>query len=261
MNHAPRCVLEEAATGARLQLDPEDALHLTRALRLGHGAPLEVLDGRGRAYEARLQLGSKQEGPKHAAFAEIGALTRHAPAPGEPGAPLPRIEVWAPLPKGPRAADCVARLAQLGVALWQPIITELTEAEARADGEGRREKLQRTARETLKQSGSLHALLVHPALPFSALPLDAPDPKAAAHATFAGLQVLLDPYSPSKLSHCLQTRPTAIRLWAGPEAGLTADECNVLDTLGYQRACIAPYVLRIETALEAAAAISIEHCR
>lgn len=252
MNHAPRCVLEEAVTGARLQLDPDDALHVTRAMRLGHGAPLEVLDGRGRAYEAHLLLGSKQAGPKHAVFAEIGAQTRHAPAPGEPGAPLPRIEVWAPLPKGPRAADCVARLAQLGVALWQPIITELTEAEARADGEGRREKLQRTARETLKQSGSLHALAIHAALPL-----------AATHAAFAGLQVLLDPYSPAKLSHCLQGQTSAqglwaIRLWAGPEAGFTSSECELLDSFNCQRACIAPYVLRIETALEAAAAIAIE---
>jgi 16S rRNA U1498 N3-methylase RsmE len=112
--------------------------------------------------------------------------------------------------------------------------------------------LQRTARETLKQSGSLHALAIHAALPL-----------AATHAAFAGLQVRLDPYSPAKLSHCLQAQPStgglwAIRLWAGPEAGFTSSECELLDSFGCQRACIAPYVLRIETALEAAAAIAIE---
>ena len=42
------------------------------------------------------------------------------------------------------------------------------------------------------------------------------------------------------------------------EAGFTSIECELLDSFGCQRACIAPYVLRIETALEAAAAIAIE---
>ena len=249
MNHSPRVVLHQPAAGQRQSLADEDALHLTKALRLEAGAELEVLDGQGAAWAARLVL------ERRGAGVEIGELLRTEAVPGSADANLPRIEIWAPLPKGPRAQDCVARLAQLGVAVWQPIITRHTEAEARADGEGRREKLERVARETLKQSGGLHALQLLPAV-------------GLEQARWKGEQAfLLDPYAKTGLSTAiglrLEGKPKqlanhTVQLIAGPEAGFAAEELEALKRAGAMPVRLSTHVLRIETALEAAAAITAE---
>lgn len=255
MNHAPRVVLPEAAARGRIELDNEDTLHLTKALRLGAGAEVEVLDGRGAAWRGVLSL------DRRSAWVEVVELLRTEAAPGTADAVLPRIEVWAPLPKGPRAQDCLARLTQLGIAVWQPLVTRHTEAEARADGDGRREKLERTARESLKQCGRLHAVEVRTAL--------ALEHALAPEQTFwrDRTAFLLSPGAPTSLSTALglrfEGRPkplhqNTLQLFAGPEAGFASDEVEALTAAGAISVRLSPHVLRIETALEAAAAIASE---
>lgn len=249
MKHAPRVVSSGAAAGQRIPLDAEDVLHLTKTLRLDSEAELEVLDGQGTAWKARLVL------ERRAAWAEVDTLLRTEAAPGTQDAILPRIEIWAPLPKGPRAHDCVARLAQLGVALWQPLVTRHTEAEARADGEGRREKLERVAREAQKQCGSLHTLQILPALPIEQARWEPErvfllDPSAKTSlSTYIGLRL---EGKPKSLPH------NVLQLIAGPEAGLTVEETDALRQAGAQPVRVSPHVLRIETAIESAAAIAAE---
>lgn len=282
MDHPPRLVLDEARPGTRLALDPEDIQHLVKALRLSSGAALEVLDGHGHAYSGILAL------ERRGATVVVGSLLRQAPEPGTLGSVLPRVEAWAPFPKGTRAADAVGRLAQLGVAAWQGLITVHTEAEARHDGEGRRGKLAKVAREALKQCGGLHALEIRPAIDLADALRDgaatstaetepklqirteshlkgATDNQSAVQPIY---NIVLAPDAPQWLSTLLQGLPRSrlengpeacLRLWAGPEAGFSAAETVALRARGFAFARISPQVLRIETALEAAAAIVLEH--
>lgn len=282
MDHPPRLVLDEARPGMRLALDSEDIQHLVKVLRLSTGAALEVLDGRGRAYDATLEL------ERRGATVAIGGVLREAPAPGMHGAILPRVEAWAPWPKGNRAADAVGRLAQLGVAAWQPLVTLHTESEARHDGEGRRQKLGKVAREALKQCGGLHALEVRPAIGMAEALLSTATssaheaqaelrpastrqdgaPPSGQSAQLATCDFVLDPSAPQWLSTELramqrpadsEARPTCFRLWAGPEAGFNPAELDALRGMGFALVRVSELVLRIETALEAASAIVLEH--
>lgn len=309
MDHLPRIVLAQACSGLRLPLPQEEVQHLGKVLRLTSGAPLEVLDGTGRAYAATL------EWERRGGCVIVGATIRTEPAPGTIGALLPRVEIWAPWPKGTRAADAVGRLAQLGVAAWQPIVTAHTEAEARHDGEGRREKLARVAREALKQCAGLHALAVHPAIDLedalrragqvpadkrtmehevmrqqgaAELPLGSHSqvspqvsqglevrpsalPNAPTHEreprepTESICDFVMDPSASAWLSSHLdetlpaaQGCPTTLRLWAGPEAGFSTAEMQALQAQGWRCVRVSARILRIETAVEAAAAIVLE---
>jgi len=282
MDHPPRLVLDEARPGKRFALESEDIQHLVKVLRLPAGAVLEVLDGHGRSYSATLEL------ERRGAAVTLGGVLRESPSPGAPGSHLARVEVWAPFPKGHRAADAVGRLAQLGVAAWQGVITAHTEAEARHDGEGRRGKLAKVAREALKQCGGLHALEVRPAIDLAEALRDGPARSATGalpemqlgikgqssgandtqSAIWPILNIVLAPDAPQWLSTLLQELPRSrrdngpeacLRLWAGPEAGFSAAETVALRARGFAFARISPQVLRIETALEAAAAIVLEH--
>ena len=299
MDHPPRLVLDEARPGVRLTLDPEDIQHLVKVLRLSSGASLEVLDGRGHGYAGILDV------ERRGAAVIVGSLLRETPASGAHSSPLPRLEVYAPWPKGNRAADAVGRLAQLGVAAWQPLVTAHTDAEARHAGDGRREKLVKVAREALKQCGGLHALQIRPVMDWqeavqgfqeavqgftadsagsagSQGPTRAPDIKLQLSKSAMGdgeknqqsrtvshCNLVLDPYSPTWLSTHLErtlsdctstTGPTGFRLWAGPEAGFSPSELEALHACGCAFVRLSTQVLRIETALEAAAAIVLERC-
>lgn len=283
MDHPPRLVLDDARPGRHLALDPEDIQHLVKVLRLQSGAAVEVLDGRGRCFTGTLGL------ERRGATVAVGGAIREALEPGASGSGMPRVEVLAPWPKGTRAGEAVGRLAQLGVAAWQPLVTAYTEAEARGDGEGRREKLARVAREALKQCGGLHAMEVRRALELSeavrgattpptvgmeaVLPMAPSDTGRTLVQAVPGrlpyCNFVLDPKAPVWISNQLLAElenrrggaaGSGFRLWAGPEAGFSPAELEALREAGFAFVRLSSAVLRIETALEAAAAIVLERC-
>lgn len=247
-----RFLLAGEPGAARPRLLPAEEEHARRVLRLGPGDLLEGLDRQGGSHPLRVRaLGA-------AGFElEAAGEPRREPEPGAPGAALPWLELWVSPPRPPRAEPLVERLCQLGVARYRPILLERTPPHSRGE---RGERLGRIADGAQKQCGRLWPLeLCEPTELGQAL---------AEHAPAA--LIVLDPRAPKTLWSLLEgldpagaravwTRTKPLVLLVGPEGGLAPLEQALLEGRGAQPARLAPHVLRIETAAEAAAAIVAQH--
>ena len=245
----PAFFLEPGRSPAEPRLLEEEARHATQVLRLGAGALLLGLDGRGGRQPLRVRALERRE----LALEPAGTPT-HEPAPGEEGAPLPWFEVAVAWPRRNRVEDMLNRLVQLGAAAIRPLVARQRgpeEVPARAP-----ERLLRVAREACKQAGRAWLPELEPALTPAEL---------AAHHVGAALAVLepdaalsfdawLRSLRPGPLG--LGTRTHPIVLVIGPEGGWTEEEREALRARGASATWLGPHVLRVETAAEAAMAIA-----
>lgn len=231
----------------RFELAEGEVEHARRVLRLRAGDRLIGLDGVGGAWPLVVRRADARDFEVEA----DGAPT-HEPEPGETGAALPWIEVCVPLPRGDRAEALAERLVQLGVAAIRPLLAERASPEARGEGSRRVERLLRVAREACQQSGRLWQAEIH-----------APEGLAPILTRPATSQLTLDPRASASALEVLASAPIAgtrerpLRLWIGPEGGFSPAEAAALDAAGARRMRLAPYVLRIETAAEAAVAVVV----
>lgn len=224
-----------------------DEAHALRVLRLGAGDALSGLDGVGAEWPLRVVVAES----RRLELASAGA-PRRDPAPGEPGASLPWIELAFPAPRAGRAEDLVDRAVQLGAAALTPLVTERSQAA----GSERGERWLRIARESCKQSGRLW-------LPVIGKPVGTDDIARAP-----GRVLLFDPEATRSLSDWLHDhrdggatafdRARPLVLAVGPEGGWTAEERATFAAHGAERLSLSPHVLRIETAAEAALAVACE---
>ena len=139
------------------------------------------------------------------------------------------------------------RLAQLGVSNVVPWVTERTQ-HARELTPARRRRLERVLSEACKQCGRLWIpTLDEPRETWSS-------PELASHAN-----ALLEPNATHPLSTWAAALDTGrpLRIAVGPEGGLSDVEHARLVDEGFDELRVAPYVLRIETAAEAAVAIAV----
>jgi len=221
--------------------------HAQRVLRLGAGDPLIGLDGVGGLWPLVVTRAEAR-----VFEVEVTGEPEREPAPGEPGAALPWIEVCVPLPRGERAESMVERLVQLGAAAIRPLRTERATPEARGEGSRRAERLVRTAREACKQSGRAWMPEIQP-----------PEALAQLAQRPAATALMLDPRASESALEVLAASPLSgtaarpIRLWIGPEGGFSPAESACLDAAGARRLRLAPHVLRIETAAEAGLAVVV----
>jgi 16S rRNA (uracil1498-N3)-methyltransferase len=224
------------------RLLPADEQHALRVLRLAPGDELVGLDGRGGRWPLKVAASERAT-----LRLEPSAAPTFEPAPGEPGAPLPWIELAVCLPKGGRAEDMLDRLTQLGAAALTPLVAEHSEGAARDLSPARRERLERVAREACKQADRAW-------LPLVLEPLGAPE--LAAARSGARLAVL-DPGGtvglPGWVEGLPRPRPRLV-VAVGPEGGWTEAEVEGLARAGAERVLLGPHPLRIETAAEAALA-------
>ena len=163
----------------------------------------------------------------------------------------PRITVYASLPKPGPGEEMVDRLTQLGACAIVPISSTRSGPHARELSRARRERFERVAREALKQSGRLWMPEIGNVLEFDAL-LAAIEPSTCAVLDPAGETALVD----------WAERTIGARSWSvivGPEGGFTPEESASLAARGATACRLARYVLRIETAAEAAVAILAAH--
>jgi 16S rRNA (uracil1498-N3)-methyltransferase len=237
----PRFLLAEAPrVGARAPLAEGELHHAARVLRLAPGDRALGLDGRGRAWPLEALRGQGRRGELELF---VQAEPWSEPAPGAPGSPLPAIELCFPWPRPGREEALLERATQLGAARLRPLLCARTGPEDRA---GRARRAERVLLQTLKQSRGLWAPELLEAAPPAELP------------SFMGREVCLDPGAETPLLACLSSEPLApLRLWIGPEGGFSPAEQESLAERGAQTARLGPFVLRIETAVEAALAVAV----
>jgi 16S rRNA (uracil1498-N3)-methyltransferase len=230
------------------ELAEEERVHARRVLRLAEGDPLVGLDGRG----GRWPLVVRRVEAGRLELALAGEPEREPP-PGDPAAALPWIEVAVPLPRERRAEEMLDRLVQLGAAALVPLAAERTQGERRGLAPSRLGRLERIAREACKQCGRAWLPEIHAPRTLGAhldlragAPLAVLDPRAPRSGGLRSFAERLPPGS--------GTRERPIGLLVGPEGGFTPEELAAAARAGGVPIRLGPFVLRVETAAEAALA-------
>jgi 16S rRNA (uracil1498-N3)-methyltransferase len=219
-------------------LSPEESRHLVRVRRVREGERVVLFDGAGRTAFARL-TGADPAGAR----AEI-----EGPAPDrEPTRP---VGVAVALSASGRADDLVAGLAEMGVAVFVPLVVERSANDPRAAVARRAERWGRLAREAAKVNGRSRLLEVVDPVAVA----DVPRWAAARPERFTAVCLDPDPTAPGLLDVLRGVR--APLLLVGPEGGFTDAEAAALARGGAPRASLSLCVLRTETAALAAAAIA-----
>jgi len=212
-------------------LDPEESHHVARVLRLRTGDAVEVFDGMGGAWDAKIDDLSKDR-----VTVLIGAA--RPPVAIEPDL---RVVVWQAIVRPEKVEWVLQKGTELGVAAFRLIPSE--RAEAQPPSPSRLTRYGRIVMEACKQSGRR----VVPTLDVG--PLGTPtDGVAAIVLAHAGGHATLG---------AALAGPKAPEVWlaVGPEGGFSAGELDQLTARGWRLASLGPRVLRTETAGAVAAAI------
>ncbi|MDP1822528.1 MAG: RsmE family RNA methyltransferase [Archangium sp.] len=209
--------------------------YLLHVLRVKAGDVLEVFDGEGLAFDAKvLSLG------------ELGGALMLGEA---REAPRPRsITIVQGLPKAEKLELVLQKCTELGASAFAPASCARSVVKLDGKEEAKLARWQRIVEEAARQCGRATVPQVFP-----------PKPLLAAVAALPGEPALLVldeeerslPLSTAVAS--LGTRPLALII--GPEGGLTREEVNALTTKGAIGVTLGRLVLRTETAALAALAV------
>ena len=227
-----------AEAPAELTLGEERRHYLVHVLRLGEGDALELFDGKGRAFDARvlalaplrLALGPARQAPARRALSVLQGL-----------------------PKGDKLEWVLQKGTELGAAAFYPVATRRSLVKLEALGDRRAEsktaRWQKIAEEAARQCGRSDVPQVHPPQPLL----------EAARALPAGTQLLVldEEERALPLGEAFQqlAREAPVALVVGPEGGLAREEVQALQALGARPVTLGSLVLRTETA--ALAALSV----
>ncbi len=214
-----RLVVDAARLGGdQLALDPDEAKYLERVLRLRPGDVIEVRDGLGGSYEARLT------GPGRLALGEKRALPEPAGA---------RVHLAFAPPKGKRVDVLLEKATEIGACAFHPVTTRRS---VRKGGDEAR--WQRVVRAAAAQCGVAHEPVVHATRGLDGFLANLPD---------APLRLIADPAAARPLSSCLDAADAAVIL-TGPEGGFTPQELSDAQASGFAPFALGPNILRAETA-------------
>lgn len=218
-------------SGGRAALTPEARHYLADVLRLAPGAPLEVFDGQGGAYDAVFEGGeSVAVGPRRKV-------------------PPPAARVWLAfaLAKGEKADLVVQKATELGVSRLLPFqagrsVVRLDAARAAE----RARRWRRIAEEAARQCGRSE-------VPEVSAPGTLEAALAAAPAGF--VRILFRAGDGEGLGALCAPGAEGYLAVVGPEGGLTGAEVDAARAAGCRPGSLGPRVLRAETAAISAAAL------
>lgn len=230
-----RLLAPHAAAGP-ISIDGERLHYVTRVLRLRSGDTLEVFDGKGQRFDARVESIDEQRATLSL------SNPRAVPA-------LREVLVVQGLPKGDKLELVLQKGTELGASAFLPAGCERSVVKLEGKEDSKRARWQRIAEEAARQCGRADVPTVHAPQPL----LKGLAPFAASHA----LLVLDEEERAVPLSHALATlradQPLALII--GPEGGLARTEVEQLVKLGARPVTLGQLVLRTETA--ALAALSV----
>lgn len=214
----------DAFHGEQVIFPSDIARQMRSVLRLHPGDEVLALDGRGNAYRVALT---------HVEKSQVGGriLARMA-ATGEPAGALILCQA---ISKGERFEWVLQKGTELGVTIFQPIITQRTLR--RQPGEGRWERWRRIIREAAEQSerGRLPQLL-------------APLSFAEALAGVQGVGILPAVSAQLPVRAALANATWPVTLFVGPEGGFDPAEVEQARAAGVIPVTLGPRILRTETA-------------
>ncbi len=229
--------------GQVVALDTDQSHYVQRVLRLREGDPLQVFDGRGARWSARLAAPSPGGAGRNAA-----AITLIQAQPGPSESPL-RLTLVQCISSAERMDFTIEKAVELGASAILPVAS--ARGVVKLDDERARKRLahwQRLVVAACMQCGRDTVPPVHAPLPLMAW-------LAARPRARAGWS--LDPLAAQSLA-ASATRHAGLAdadLLVGPESGLTPEEIALAGQAGLLPVSLGPRVLRTETAGLAALAL------
>ncbi|HQZ40057.1 MAG TPA: RsmE family RNA methyltransferase [Vicinamibacterales bacterium] len=239
----PRFHLSALDTAAsRGRISGEEAKHLIRVLRLGTGAEVEVLDGEGRVFRARVAEVARAD-------VQVDLI--------EPvmAAPEPAVAVTLAMSvlKGDKMDAVVRDATMMGVTTLQPVVSARSETTRAALARGQRvPRWQRIALSSIKQCGRAIAPEIRPTL---TLPDWLRQPRSGAGV------VLVEPVAGQGRAMSDVPRQASAALLVGPEGGWTAGELAAIQEAGLTPVSLGGRTLRADVAPVAALAALFEAWR
>jgi len=219
-----RFLAQGLSPGALIELDPTEAHHLSRVLRLGPGAQILLLNGQGQEY-----LGTVERIRRRAVYVKVHILVREEPPPDKD------LILGLPLLKKEHSLFLAEKAVELGITKLIPFTSSRTVAKAGPYFEAR---LRTRALQALKQCRRLWSPQILP-------PKNLEDLKIAA-----ALKVFAYEKAPEKtLKEVLKSfNGSSLALLSGPEGGFSKEEATFLQEKGFIPVSLGPYILRAETA-------------
>ena len=232
--------IDSPVDGAAM-LPPEEARHALKVLRLRPGDEVCAMDGVGRRW--RGEIGDIDGGSVRVNLLEP-LRDNEAPV---------RLTVYEGLPKADKLDFIAQKLTELGAAALTPV--RMARSVARLDGkdgEKRRERLEKIAREAAKQCGRGRPLAV-------SAPLDWRD-ALSAMARHDALLIPWEEASGARLKDAWRELTDArdIGIVIGPEGGISPGEVAAMAAAGGRTVTLGPRILRTETAAVVAAALAMQ---
>ena len=205
---------------------PEAQAHyISRVLRLGEGAALQLFDGSGTEY-----LGEVIEAGKKAVRVELREQVA-----GLAESPL-QVHLGQGLSRGERMDWAIQKATELGVAEITPIVSSRCEVRLKDERTDKRmNHWRQVAISACEQCGRSVLPLIHP-------PLALED---WLKQSSAQLKLVLHPVAEVLSSH---PKPQTLAFLIGPEGGLSDTEVALAQAAGFHAARLGPRVLRTETA-------------
>lgn len=212
-------------------IEGQDAIHITRVLRLGKGDRILILDGCGKSYEAVIEKAARDR--------VVCAVTGELPVARTAG---PRLTLVQGMPKGEKMDRIVKKCTELGISRIIPLACERAVVKLEGDKtRSRRERWQRIAREASQQCR-------RPDVPLVDLPADWDQVLQGL-----GQAAALIPWEEEgdlTLKHFLRENEPQeqVYIFIGPEGGFTPSEVDRALSHSVRPVTLGPRILRTETA-------------
>ncbi len=221
--------------GTTVKLEDEEFHHLVHVLRVKPGAQVELFDGQGTAGPFVVDRLSKRD----AQLSLAGDLRRDEPD-------RVRLILGVACPKGDRLKWLVEKATELGVTELVPLLCERSVVEPR---ETKLAKLEQTVLSACKQCRRNRLMTIGEPQPLAQFLQQPAELALIAHP--GGLPVGSEvPRIPAD-----EGRPVIVRVAIGPEGGFTDAEISAAEASDVSKISLGRYVLRVETAAVAAAAL------
>ena len=224
------------SSGAKLQLDDEQARYIGRVLRLRVGDQLHVFNGQEGEFGAEV-LGMARSSATLLLGEHIDVSTES----------LLKVHLVQGISRGERMDFVVQKATELGVKRISPILTEYGVVKLDAGRAAkRREHWQKVAASACEQSGRIRPPLIDTPVPlktwFGEQPKD------------ADIDLLLRPGATTALT-AITAPKTKVCILIGPEGGFSPVEYEDAAVAGFDEVSLGPRILRTETAAIAAIAV------
>ena len=233
-----RVFAPDGPTDGQISLDRDEAHHLTRVRRVEFGKPVIAFDGQGHVWFCHLADSTKSTAVLEVQ-SEITASKELA---------APAIWVGTAVPKGDRFDWIIEKATELGVSHLVPLRCDRSVVDPRST---KLDRLRRSVIEACKQCGRNDLMTIDP-------PSSLTEFLASLAAGELGLIADQGGMSMTHLVHS-SLSVNRVKVCVGPEGGWTSDERQLAQSYGWKSVGLGPHILRIETAVVAAAS-AIHSC-